>query len=65
MQADALPMPQPHQVSVREFFLIGEAGSAHPSPTSPCLSRGTMSTPPSILGAMMLNGLELALAELV
>lgn len=65
MQADALPLPQPHQVSLREFFLLGEAGSAPPSPTSPCSSGGTISTPPSILWAMMLNDLELALAELV
>ncbi|WP_462321554.1 Uma2 family endonuclease [Halochromatium sp.] len=30
MQANALPTPQPHQVTVREFFLMGEAGVLDP-----------------------------------
>jgi hypothetical protein len=30
MQASALPIPQPHQVTVREFFLMGEAGVLDP-----------------------------------
>lgn len=39
MQADALPLPQPHQVSLREFFLLGEAGSAPPQPDIAVLKR--------------------------